>query len=115
MIPIPINCHKNENSDLRSISRALQDHFILDNWQNDLTADSIIERVSRCRVVVTGNYQAAVFALAQGIPIVAVAATAYYRNKFQGLANQFQGGFRIVFLEDVFAKGKLSFHLECAW
>jgi polysaccharide pyruvyl transferase WcaK-like protein len=52
--------------------------------------------VSRCRVVVTGSYHAGVFALAQGIPVVATAASRYYHDKFSGLADLFGGGGDIV-------------------
>ena len=61
----------------------------------DTPAKAIAE-VSRCRVVVTGSYHAAVFALAQGIPVVAIAATRYYLDKFAGLAELFGGGCTIV-------------------
>src|SRR5262249_45763046 len=37
------------------------------------TPEVLFGRVSRCRVVVTGSYHAAVFALAQGIPAVVLA------------------------------------------
>ena len=46
----------------------------------------VIERVGECRVVVTGSYHGAVFALAQGIPVVALVKSPYYVNKMAGLA-----------------------------
>jgi colanic acid/amylovoran biosynthesis protein len=56
----------------------------------------VIRRTSECRLVVTGSYHAGVFALAQGIPVVALAASDYYRDKFFGLADQFGAGCRVL-------------------
>jgi colanic acid/amylovoran biosynthesis protein len=49
-----------------------------------------------CRVVVTGAYHAAVFALSQGVPAVCLAASAYFETKFRGLANQFGSGCQVL-------------------
>jgi polysaccharide pyruvyl transferase WcaK-like protein len=59
----------------------------------------VIELIARCRVVVTGSYHAGVFALAQGVPVVAVSATPYYRAKFKGLSSQFMGGCQVIDLQ----------------
>jgi polysaccharide pyruvyl transferase WcaK-like protein len=59
-----------------------------------------ITQVGRCRVVFTGSYHAGVFALAQGIPVVSVAKTRYYFDKFYGLADQFGGGCTVLSLDD---------------
>jgi polysaccharide pyruvyl transferase WcaK-like protein len=56
----------------------------------------VMREVSKCRIVVTGAYHAAVFALSQGIPAVCLAANEYVRTKFQGLAVEFGGGLHIV-------------------
>jgi polysaccharide pyruvyl transferase WcaK-like protein len=56
------------------------------------TPAALIERIRKCRVVVTGSYHAAVFALAQGIPAICVFNTEYYGNKFRGLAEEFGDG-----------------------
>lgn len=61
-----------------------------------LTPAALIERIRNCRVVVTGSYHAAVFALAQGIPAICVFNTEYYGNKFRGLADEFGDGCRLV-------------------
>jgi len=55
-----------------------------------------IRLASECRVVVTGSYHAAVFALGQGIPAVCLVGSGYYRNKFLGLASQFSSGCLVV-------------------
>lgn len=63
---------------------------------NPLTPAALIERISDCRIVVTGSYHAAVFALAQGIPAICVFNTEYYGNKFRGLADEFGEGCELV-------------------
>lgn len=55
-----------------------------------------IERTGSCRVVVAGSYHAAVFALAQGVPAVGLAASPYYRAKFDGLADHFGDGCTVI-------------------
>lgn len=56
----------------------------------------VIRRISECRVVVTGSYHAAVFALAQGIPALGLVSSAYYEKKLTGLAGQFRGGCEVL-------------------
>ena len=45
--------------------------------------------------MITGSYHAGVFALANGIPVVGIAASAYYVDKFEGLADMFGEGCRV--------------------
>jgi polysaccharide pyruvyl transferase WcaK-like protein len=56
------------------------------------TPQDLIQQVQRCRVVITGSYHAGVFALANGIPTVGLAQSAYYVDKFLGLADMFGTG-----------------------
>jgi polysaccharide pyruvyl transferase WcaK-like protein len=79
------------------------------------TPAKAIAEVSRCRIVVTGSYHAAVFALAQGIPAVALSATPYYLNKFAGLAELFPGGCETVALHDSDAAIALESAIGSAW
>lgn len=60
---------------------------------------AVIHRVRRCRLVVTGSYHAAVFALAQGIPVIGLAASQYYASKFDGLAGMFGAAMTVVYLD----------------
>lgn len=79
-----------------------QDHRVVDSItsgyeRGEVTVpphspQDIIRQVMRCRVVVTGAYHAAVFALACGVPVVVFSASAYYELKFSGLAQQFSAG-----------------------
>ena len=61
-----------------------------------VTPTDLIRQVARCRVVVTGSYHAAVFALAQGRPVVAMTSSRYYDDKFAGLSDVFGLGCWIV-------------------
>ena len=60
------------------------------------TPADVVRQIGRCRSVVTGSYHAGVFALSQGIPIVAVTKSSYYDQKFAGLADQFGAGCHVV-------------------
>lgn len=58
--------------------------------------EKVIQQVGRCRVVVTGSYHAAVFALSQGIPAVGIVRSLHYQSKLAGLATQFGVGCTLV-------------------
>jgi polysaccharide pyruvyl transferase WcaK-like protein len=75
----------------------------------------IARRVSRCRVLVTGAYHLAVFALSQGIPVVALTSTAYYDDKFLGLGAMFGQGLTLVRLDDPGLEQTLAAAIEQAW
>jgi polysaccharide pyruvyl transferase WcaK-like protein len=64
------------------------------------TPHKVIEQIKHCRVLVTGSYHAAVFALAQGTPVVCLVNSGYYADKFLGLLAQFPGGGEVVSLQD---------------
>lgn len=92
LLPMPITLHQ-----------AAPDHEVIrtllagydDESDGGATLDTplgVIAQAARCRVVVTGAYHAAVFALSQGVPVVAVAQSELYVQKFAGLADQFGGG-----------------------
>ena len=79
------------------------------------TPQRVIEQVSRCRVVLTGAYHAAVFALAQGIPVVCLADSELYVDKFAGLADGFGTGCTIVPVRQGDLAGRLEGALAAAW
>jgi len=64
------------------------------------TADELARQVAACRLLVTGTYHVAVFALSQGIPVVSLSTSVYYDDKFYGLAEMFGTGLTVVHLED---------------
>jgi polysaccharide pyruvyl transferase WcaK-like protein len=78
------------------------------------TPAAVIRQVGLCRVVVTGAYHAAVFALAQGIPAVCLHRSAYFEKKFVGLADLFGAGCAPVALEPGWP-AEVESRLEAAW
>lgn len=84
---IPISVHPHE-SDGAFIAEVLgEEHHEQDT---ELACPrTAIERAGECRAVVAGSYHAAVFALAQGVPVVGIANSPYYASKLNGLAAQF--------------------------
>lgn len=79
------------------------------------SARELAARVGKCRVVVTGAYHVAVFALAQGIPVVAMSASRYYDDKFVGLDGMFGGGVHPVALQAEDLERRLSQAIRTAW
>jgi polysaccharide pyruvyl transferase WcaK-like protein len=115
LIPVPISFQRGE-SDVRSIQTLLNGHG--DTSQAGEGLDDpvrVIEQVKRCRVVVTGSYHPAVFALSQGIPVVGLAKSEYYLQKFLGLADQFGAGIEILSLEVEQLPAKLTIAIGTAW
>jgi polysaccharide pyruvyl transferase WcaK-like protein len=80
-----------------------------------VTPLEVMAQVGRCRIVVTGSYHAAVFALAQGINVVCLARSTYYAYKFQGLADQFGTGCQVLLLDDGQVQERLKLEIEKAW
>lgn len=76
---------------------------------------TVAAQVARCRVLVTGAYHLAVFALSQGIPVVGLTSTEYYDDKFLGLADMFGGGVRLVHLDDPDLEARLAEGIAGAW
>ena len=76
---------------------------------------AIINRIGRCRVVLTGSYHVAVFALSQGIPAVCLANSEYYEVKFRGLADQFGAGVEVLSPSDGRFRQELIEKILAAW
>ena len=75
----------------------------------------VAARVSDCRVLVTGAYHLAVFALSQGIPVVALTSSEYYDDKFLGLADMFGTGLTMIDLGSPDLAERLSSAIASAW
>ncbi|MBL1074074.1 polysaccharide pyruvyl transferase family protein [Nocardia sp. 2] len=76
---------------------------------------AVVEQVAQCRVLVTGAYHLAVFALSQGIPVVGLTSTEYYDDKFLGLDDMFKGGVRLIHLDDPDLALRLPAAIRDAW
>jgi polysaccharide pyruvyl transferase WcaK-like protein len=79
------------------------------------TPRAVIDRVGECRVVVTGSYHGAVFALAQGIPAVALIKSPYYAAKMAGVADQFGLGCELVSLDRPDLPSAVRAAIDRAW
>ena len=77
---------------------------------------ALARRVSECRVAVAGAYHLAVFALSQGIPVVALSSSRYYDAKFSGLRAIFGGeGLTLVDLDHEDLSVRLTSAIGAAW
>jgi len=115
LLPIPIAFHEYAN-DHQTIRRLLAGYD--DESDGGLSLDTpmmLIKQTARCRIVVTGAYHAAVFALAQGIPVVCLTNSPYYLAKFQGLEDLFGFGCTIVMLSCPDLSSRLAAAIETTW
>jgi colanic acid/amylovoran biosynthesis protein len=114
-IPLPI-ARDHDLGDVRSIQRLFAGTKELTDGGLSLDSpQAVIEQASRCRIIVTGAYHAAVFALAQGVPAVCLAKSEYFETKFAGLADQFGQGCRVLSLQDPAFERHLKDALVWAW
>lgn len=79
------------------------------------TARQLAAQVAQCRLLVTSTYHLAVFALSQGIPVVAITSSAYYDDKFYGLAAMFGAGLIVVHVGDTMLAETLTRHIQELW
>jgi colanic acid/amylovoran biosynthesis protein len=115
MLPVPIAFHPwaSDHLAIRLLLAGFDD--LSDGGLALDTPLKVIEQAGRCRVVVTGAYHAAVFSLAQGIPVVCLAKSPYYIAKFLGLEDQFGLGCATVRMDDPAVLEKLCAAIESAW
>ena len=115
LIALPI-AHHPDCHDGDAIRRVLSESDIASPPTANLdTPARAIAAVSQCRLVVTGSYHAGVFAMAQGIPVVAIAASRYYLDKFGGLADLFGGGCETVDMASANACAGIEAAIVRAW
>jgi colanic acid/amylovoran biosynthesis protein len=115
VIPLPISVQEpaSDAETLRQLLAGLDG--TTDEGPEPDTPLQVIELAGRCRVIVTGSYHAAVFALSQGVPAVCLALSAYYRQKFLGLADQFRGGCEVITVETSQLCAQLDAAIDRAW
>jgi polysaccharide pyruvyl transferase WcaK-like protein len=115
LIPVPIAMHALLRDDL-AIKRLLVGFDETTAGGRDLDSPiKVIKQIALCRVVVTGAYHAAVFALAQGIPVVALAKSDYFAGKMLGLEDQFGEGCQTVLLHEPNVEKNLQSAIEKVW
>jgi len=94
LIAVPISWNAGD-SDVLSLSSIDSTSSLDKPWSTEQLVDCITD----CRVVITASYHAAVFALSQGCPVIAMSGNGYYDAKMRGLADQFncdESSFRLV-------------------
>jgi colanic acid/amylovoran biosynthesis protein len=91
LVAIPISS-VSEEDDRRSIERFVTGAAFASSLGGPSNIVGVLTAIADCRVVVTGSYHAAVFALSMGVPALGLAASRYYVEKFEGLADQFGPG-----------------------
>jgi len=79
------------------------------------TPFKVLYQIKSCRLVFAGSYHAAVFALSLGVPVVCLARSHYYRDKFLGLAELFGTGCIVILAREPNWKPLLANALESAW
>ena len=115
LVALPIS-HDREEMDveyIRNLINGYPNRSI--TWLKYESPLDIIKRIGHCRVVVTGAFHPAVFALSQGIPVVGIAKSRGYHAKFMGLADEFGAGCQIIDLNGAELKEKLAYALSIAW
>jgi polysaccharide pyruvyl transferase WcaK-like protein len=86
-IPLPCSAHPEEPDD--EFIRLVLGGTTLTERSDRVTPEEMIAGLHKCRITVVGSYHAAIFALAQGVPVIGIYRSAYYRDKFLGLAHMF--------------------------
>lgn len=115
LVPLPSAYHGLANDDL-TLGRLLASESVVPSGEwTPRTVPALISQVGRCRIVVAGAYHVAVFALAQGIPVVALAQSPYYKTKYDGLESLFGSGCETISLDDVALDVHLREAIERAW
>jgi polysaccharide pyruvyl transferase WcaK-like protein len=115
LIPVPIAFHAwaRDHVSIQQLLKGFDDHS--DGGIKLDTPIKVIQQVGRCRIVVTGAYHAAVFALSQGIPVVGLSASDDYTANFLGLEDQFGLGCETVFLDAADVADRLTTAIEKSW
>ena len=115
LIGLPILLRDKKTSDIHTIKRILDGYNDSDGLELLYHPEEVMERTAKCRVVVTGSYHPAVFALSQGTPVVAFYNSPYYKDKFLGLAEQFGCGCEVISLNDKRFMSHLTEAINDAW
>lgn len=112
-IPVPILFR--DDSDFKTVTALVSGYEDRSCGAPVMTPLDVIQRIGRCRVIVTGSYHGAVFALGQGIPAIAIAKSPYYLGKFKGLQEQFGDGCQLIDWSGQQGREELVSAIDRAW
>jgi polysaccharide pyruvyl transferase WcaK-like protein len=112
-VPISLDAYTRDHLSLTQLLQGFDDQS--DGGARLASPRQVIEQIGRCKVLVTGAYHAAVFALAQGIPVVALAKSSYFTEKFVGLENQFGFGCETLYFHQPHISENLGNAIARAW
>ena len=115
LVPLPIAFHRfaQDPTAIRALLAGLDDAS--DGGSALTEPRAVIREAGRCRIVVTGAYHAAVFALAQGVPAICLARSPYYVSKFRGLAEQFGDNCAVIRLDQGAPAAEIAAAMDCLW
>ncbi len=91
-LPTIIRTSDSPDNDVASAARLIDDEAAIAAARQVRTPADAFERLASCRVVVTGAYHNAVFALSMGVPVIGLYKSDYYAAKLGGVARQFGVG-----------------------
>jgi colanic acid/amylovoran biosynthesis protein len=113
--PVPIS-HGGEEPDVETVQRILSKCGIeSDGGTSFISPIDVVRSAGHCRVVVTGSYHGGVFALSQGVPVVAISNSSYYDAKFEGLSDQFGSGCTVIRAESPSLSSEIRQGLRMLW
>jgi polysaccharide pyruvyl transferase WcaK-like protein len=115
LVPVPIS-HNAREDDFTPLTHLFDaDGAVPPDWPAVDEPGQVCELAGRCRVVIAGSYHAGVFALSQGVSVIGLAKSDYYRGKFAGLLHEFGGGCTLVDLAGPDLQSRLLAAIERAW
>lgn len=94
-MPIPIDCSE-KDSDEKSIMQLIDQRDISKDYKFPKMPEDLCKLIACCKFVITGSYHAAIFSVAQGIPVIGLVHSQYYQYKFDGIIDMFGSGVFVV-------------------
>jgi polysaccharide pyruvyl transferase WcaK-like protein len=114
LISAPIDSNDADKEYVSELMRGYQ--RTSSSWRKFESTSAVIRRISRCRIMITGTFHGAVFAISQGIPVIGLANSVEYRNKISGLTAEFGAeGCQVLMLKDENLEENLRKAIEFAW
>jgi polysaccharide pyruvyl transferase WcaK-like protein len=116
LVPLVVRTAQSPENDVDAVQRLFGPEIVNQHQPGSIySPQQALARMAACRVVVTGAYHNAVFALAMGIPVVGLYRSAYYQSKLEGVAAAFGIGMQALALEDPELRENLIKALTRLW